>query len=170
MNLQKIALVGCAGALVLVAACGGSSGTSTSDTSTSTVASNPTTTVAPATTSAAPATTTTAAVANQSAPVLSGATQQAQDALAGGGQHVYYVSSEGFGQVVAGYEATLQAAGWTVQGSGGGGYGGYGGGGFTATHGASYLVVNAGGGNGVTHIDVCVWPSRPADDNCGSNR
>jgi hypothetical protein len=173
VDVKKMALIAWVGALlVAAAACGGSSdgdATSASTTATTVAAAAETSTSTAPTTSAAPAPTTTAAAANPVAPAPSGATQERQDAISEGGQHTYYVTSEAPAQVVAAYQATLQAAGWTVEGSGGGGYGEYGGGGLTASQGASYLVMNAGGGDGQTHIDICSWPARPAEDGCGSD-
>ena len=45
----------------------------------------------------------------------------------------------------------------------------YGGGGLSATKGSSYAAVEAGSGGSTVYLNVCVWPSKPADTNCGNN-
>ena len=97
---------------------------------------------------------------------------QAQDSIQEGGRHFYYTSSNDPADVVGSYQAALEANGWTIVDSGGGGdpFGFFGGGaGLTATNGSRYLKMNAGGPRGSTFIDVCVWSFQPTDDNCGQN-
>jgi hypothetical protein len=96
---------------------------------------------------------------------------QAQDSIQEGGRHFYYTSSNAPADVVSNYQTTLEANGWTIVDSGGGGdpFGFASGAGLTATNGSRYLKMNAGGPTGSTHVDVCVWPFQPSDNNCGQN-
>ena len=100
------------------------------------------------------------------APALSGATK-VESQPKGEGTHTYYTSTESAMDLVKSYSGTLTDGGWTITSSGGGGGGGYGGGGgLTASKGEAYLVMTAGGGEGKTSINLCVWPKRPANDEC----
>ena len=97
---------------------------------------------------------------------------KAEDAIHAGGRHYFFSSAESPTDVVGGYEAALTDAGWEILSSGGGGdpFGLFGGGaGLTATDGTRYIVLNAGGPAGKTFIDGCIWPAKPANDNCGQN-
>ncbi len=100
-------------------------------------------------------------------PAPTGATQESSDSISEGGEHVYYTASQSATDFVSGYESQLSGAGWSVSGSGGGGseYGG--GAGLTATNGDRYLVLSAGGPGGQTFADLCVWPQKPSNDDCG---
>jgi hypothetical protein len=91
------------------------------------------------------------------------------EAIASGGQHAAYSTSASPASVIAAYKQSLLQAGWTVTGSSGSGSSWGGGGGLQATNGPKYLSVNAGGPAGTTYVDVCVWPSRPHNDNCGND-
>jgi hypothetical protein len=90
-------------------------------------------------------------------------------AISSGGQLARYSTSTNPGGVIASYKQALSDAGWTVTGGGGGGSSYGGGAGLQATNGPKYLSVNAGGPAGQTFVSVCVWPSKPARDNCGDN-
>jgi predicted RNA-binding protein with PUA-like domain len=105
-------------------------------------------------------------------PEPANAAFQSENAIQEGGRHFFYTSSAGPGDVVGAYENALQAVGWDIKSSGGGGdpFGLFGGGaGLTATDGSRYLTFNAGGPPGSTFIDACIWPSQPSDNNCGQN-
>ena len=74
--------------------------------------------------------------------------------------------------VAGAYQTALENNGWAIKNSGGGGdpFGLFASGaGLTATNGSRYLKLNAGGPIGSTHVDICVWPSQPVDDDCGQN-
>ena len=58
---------------------------------------------------------------------------------------------------------------YTVTSSGSGGAGQYGGGGLTGTKSGSYAAVEAGSSGSNVYINVCVWPAKPANTNCGEN-
>ncbi len=90
--------------------------------------------------------------------------------VSSGGQKASYATPAAPGKVVAAYRDALTAAGWTVLESGGSesSYGG-GGGGLEATNGPKYLSVHAGGPQGKTFVDLCVWPAKPDNTNCGDN-
>jgi hypothetical protein len=105
-------------------------------------------------------------------PEPAGAAFQAQNSIQEGGRHFDYTSSNTPADVVGNYETALEANGWTIVSSGGGGdpFGLFASGaGLTATNGSRYLKMNAGGPTGSTHVDVCVWVAKPVDDNCGQN-
>ena len=50
--------------------------------------------------------------------------------------------------------------------------GGSGGGGatYTGTHGEAYGVFDGGGFNTTTYLDVCAWPTKPAEPNCSRSQ
>jgi hypothetical protein len=105
-------------------------------------------------------------------PELTGAQFKGEDAIQEGGRHYFFTSSAAPATIVGSYQAALEDAGWTILDSGGGGdpFGLFASGaGLTATDGTRYLKLNAGGPAGSTFIDGCVWPAKPADDNCGQN-
>ncbi|MDA4847008.1 hypothetical protein [Hoeflea poritis] len=99
------------------------------------------------------------------APAPSGA-EKVSEQPRRGGTHTLYRSSKSATEIVQAYQTTLESDGWTIQssGSGGGSYGG--GGGLTASKDSQYLVMTAGGQAGATNIDLCVWPSKPSNDDC----
>ena len=37
---------------------------------------------------------------------------------------------------------------------------------YTGTHGDAYGVFDGGGYQNTTYLDVCAWPSKPANPNC----
>lgn len=102
-------------------------------------------------------------------PAPSGATAKSSDEISDGGEHTYYTASESATDFVSGYESQLSGAGWSVNDSGGGGSSEGGGAGLTATSGDKYLVVAAGGPSGETFADLCVWPQKPSNDDCGDD-
>ena len=75
--------------------------------------------------------------------------------------------------MIGDYQAALEAAGWTIEDSGSGGdpFGLFGSGAnVTATNEGRYLKVHAGGPPGSTFVDACIWPARPADDDCDQDQ
>ena len=106
----------------------------------------------------------------ENVPEPAGATFQAKDAIHEDGVHFWYTSSKSPAELASAYQAALEALGWEILDSGGGGdpFGLFGSGaGLTATNGGRYLKYHAGGQTGATtHIDACVWPSRPDDEDC----
>ena len=99
------------------------------------------------------------------APALPDATKVKENAK-GDGTHFYYTSKKSAKDLVDSYKSVLESDGWTIDSSGAGGSSWGGDGGLTATKGSEYLVMSAGGETGDTNIDLCVWPSKPKDDNC----
>jgi hypothetical protein len=89
------------------------------------------------------------------------------DTVGSGGEKASYSTSANPDAVIESYKQSLAGAGWTVIASGGSrsSYGG--GAGLQATNGPKYLSINAGGPAGRTFVNVCVWPEKPKDDNCG---
>lgn len=68
--------------------------------------------------------------------------------------------------VLDAYSKSLSGGGWTLVGGSGGGSSWGGGGGIRATNGDKYLVVSAGGPEGTTYVEVCVWPEKPNNTSC----
>ncbi len=88
--------------------------------------------------------------------------------IANNGIHLFYVAAGAPSEVMKAYKAALQANGWSVTTivSSSGGPGGGGGATYTGTHGDSYGVFDGGGREGTTYVNVCTWPTKPADPNC----
>ena len=162
MRRNTYALVAAAMTVGLVAsACNGSnSGTQKTD-ATSAASSS----AAATTTSQATAATT----AGESAPLPSliptpANSQQTKgpDTIADNGIHMYFQVNGSPNEVMAAYKSALEGKGWAVETivtSGGGAT-------YTGTHGDAYGVFDGGGFNTSTYIDVCSWPSKPANPNC----
>jgi hypothetical protein len=100
-----------------------------------------------------------------SLPALPNSTTLGQGDTSSGGQMARYSTTATPSAVIDSYKQALTTAGWTVAGGGGGGYGG----GFQATSGPKYLTFNAGGPQGTTFVNLCVWPAKPKDDQCGGD-
>lgn len=118
-------------------------------------------------TTAAQASSTTAA-AGTTTPTIAGLTKTGAKSIGDGGTMTTFTTSAAGNSIAGSYEPVVKAAGWTVTSSGGGG-GRWGGSGLSATKGAEYMVISAGGGGGTTYVDVCTWPSKPKNDDCGDN-
>lgn len=88
------------------------------------------------------------------------------DDIADNGIHMRYQVSGSPTDVMTGFKAALQGKGWAmttiITGTGGGG----GGATYTGTNGAAYGVFDGGGYENNTWVDVCAWPSQPAEPNC----
>lgn len=150
----------------VLAGCG-SSEDSASDDSTTTTADGKTSTTA-ASTTAAPNTT----AASGGSCVMSGVpaptcpTAKSGDSIPDCGEHIYYTAPWSATDFVAGYESQLSGVGWSADG---GGSGEIEAAGLTATSGGRYLVLEAGGPSDGTFADLCVWPQKPSDDDCGED-
>lgn len=83
-----------------------------------------------------------------------------------GGIHLYYQVDGSPKDVMTAFRDALAEHGWemTTITSGGGDHGG--GATYTGTHGDAYGVFDGGGFQTTTHVDVCVWPTKPADPDC----
>ena len=83
------------------------------------------------------------------------------------GKHKYYTSNDRPTAIVNAFASDLKRNGWEIKYQDSDeGWNGYGGGGdVKATKGGRYLKFHVGG-NGTMHIDLCVWPTRPNNDNC----
>ena len=135
-----------------------------------------TTTPAATTTTTAAATTTNGSAAAapagtdlQSMLPAPAQTQQTKgpNQIADNGIHMFYVANGAPNDVMNAYKSALEGKGWQVTtivtsagGSGGGGAT------YTGTNGDAYGVFDGGGFNNNTYIDVCTWPSKPANPNC----
>jgi hypothetical protein len=93
------------------------------------------------------------------------------DKISDNGIHMYFEVNGSPNDVMNAYKTALEGTGWsvtTIVTSGGGGGGGGGGGATdTGTHGDAYGVFDGGGYNNTTYVNVCAWPSKPANPNCG---
>ena len=88
------------------------------------------------------------------------------DSIADNGIHLRFQVSGAPADVMNAYKAALGTKGWavtTVVTSGGRGGGGAT---YTGTNGAAFGVFDGGGYQDKTWVDVCAWPSKPADPNC----
>lgn len=87
--------------------------------------------------------------------------------IADNGIHMFYQVNGAPNDVLNAYKTALEGKGWqvtTIVTSAGGSSGG--GATYTGTHGDAYGVFDGGGFNTSTFIDVCTWPSKPANPNC----
>ena len=82
------------------------------------------------------------------------------------GEHKYYTTNEDYNTATNNYAQALKNAGWNIVYQNSGGWGQSGGGTVKATMGAKYLKFHVGGNGYPMHIDLCVWPQRPYDDDC----
>ncbi len=88
------------------------------------------------------------------------------DPLSNNGIHMHYQVNGSPSDVMNAYKAAFTNKGWSLEtivtSDGGGG----GGATYTGTHGDAYSVIDGGGYANTTYIDVCAWPTKPADPNC----
>jgi hypothetical protein len=162
------ALAAAAMAVALVGSgCGGGSNSGTEASSATSAASR--SAAAPAMTG--PAMTGAAPVDSSQLPALIPTPADSQppvgpDTIADNGIHMYFQANGSPVDVMNAYKAALEGKGWaltTIVSSGGAGGGGAT---YTGTHGDAYGVFDGGGFNTTTYIDVCAWPSKPANPNC----
>lgn len=163
MRRNTNALVAAAMAVGLIASACNSSDSGTQATDTTSAASSSTAAATPtsqATTPAPPSD-------NTQLPSLIPApanNQQAKgpDNVADNGIHMFFQVNGSPNEVMNAYKAALEGKGWsvtTIVTSGGGST-------YTGTHGDAYGVFDGGGYNTTTYIDVCAWPSKPANPTC----
>ncbi|MCV7218302.1 hypothetical protein H7J51_23835 [Mycobacterium crocinum] len=147
-------------ALVALAAVVGLTGTacSGSDSKTAATSSSVSTASAPPANSAQPASLVPTPADNQAT--------KGPDAIADNGIHLHYQVNGAPGDVMAAYKAALESKGWAVTTvvTSGDAHGG--GATYTGTNGNAYGVFDGGGYNTTTYIDVCTWPTKPANPNC----
>lgn len=171
MRRNTVSLVAAAAAIGLVASGCGSSPTAESQTTeTTTSASSTSSSAAAATTApsqAAPAAD--SAQLQALVPAPAGTTQtNGPDSIPNNGIHLKFVVNGSPADVVGAYKSALADKGWamTTIVTSVGGQGGGGGATYTGTHGDSYGVFDGGGYANNTYVNVCVWPTKPADPNC----
>ena len=88
------------------------------------------------------------------------------DSIADNGIHLKFEVNAAPTDAMTAFKAALTDKGWavtTIVTSGGPGGGGAT---YTGTNGGAYGVFDGGGFNTTTYINVCVWPTKPADPNC----
>jgi hypothetical protein len=89
------------------------------------------------------------------------------DNIADSGIHMYFQVNGSPNEVMDAYKAALEGKGWQVttvvtsNGAGGGGGATY-----TGTNGDAYGVFDGGGFDTTTYLNVCTWPTKPANPNC----
>ncbi len=72
--------------------------------------------------------------------------------------------------VMNAYKAALGTKGWAVTTIMTSAAGGGGGATYTGTNGAAFGVFDGGGYQDKTWVDVCAWPTKPADPACARRR
>jgi ABC-type glycerol-3-phosphate transport system substrate-binding protein len=85
------------------------------------------------------------------------------------GVHMFFRVDGEPGAVMDAYQSALEAEGWeitVVSTSGGDNARGGGGAILTGAHGDAYSVVDGGGWEGKTFVDVCAWPTKPDKPVC----
>ncbi|MGX9790515.1 hypothetical protein [Mycobacterium sp. MMS18-G62] len=155
---------------LVASACSGSSDSGTKTTTEAATSATSSSTAA-ATTSSAPATTATAAPGGADLQSLIPAPPNSQqtkgpDNIADNGIHMYFQVNGSPTDVMSAYKTALEGKGWqvtTVVTSGGGGGGGAT---YSGTNGDAYGVFDGGGYNATTYVDVCTWPTKPANPIC----
>ena len=161
-HLAAVAMAVC----LATAACGGSHNSSTATSTSATSA------TADATTTTAPATATTTPGGNADlrrlipTPVNTQRTD-GPDPVHDNGIHMHFVVNGSPTDVMGAYKSSLEGMNWSVTTVSSGGGGGGGGATYTGTNGNAYGVFSGGGYGSTTDIHACVWPSKPANPNCG---
>lgn len=160
MRSNTYALATAAITIGLVAsACGGGS-TTNSASSSEAVTTSPTTTTA----QTAPASTDLPSLVPTPADTK---VTKGPDAIADNGIHFYFAVGGAPADVVAAYKAALEAKGWALTTIVSSNSGGGGGATYTGTHGDAYGVIDGGGFADKTYLNVCAWPTKPDQPNCG---
>lgn len=90
------------------------------------------------------------------------------DPISDNGIHLRFVVNGTPADVMNAYKAALTAKDWAVTTivSSSGGPGGGGGATYTGTEGENYGVFDGGGWGGTTYLNICAWPTKPAEPNC----
>jgi hypothetical protein len=165
-NTRKTsALAAVALALGLMAsACSGSSESGTQKTSEAATSATSSSSAAATTTSAGTATAAPGGTDLQSLLPTPPNSQQTKgpDNIADNGIHMYYQVNGSPTDVMNAYKTALEGKGWqvtTVVTSGGGAT-------YTGANGEAYGVFDGGGYNATTYLDVCTWPTKPANPTC----
>lgn len=120
----------------------------------------------------APATTTHAAASTDLKSLVptpaNTAVTNGPDAIPNDGVHLHFQVNGAPAAVMDAFKADLKSKGWDVTTivTSGGGAGGGGGATYTGTNGDAYGVFDGGGYDTKTFVDVCTWPTKPADPNC----
>lgn len=88
------------------------------------------------------------------------------DSIGENGIHMHFKVDGAPVATMDAYQADLESKGWavTVRNSGGGDRGG--GAAYTGTNGDAYGVFSGGGHGTRTHIEACVWPTKPSNTDC----
>jgi len=83
-----------------------------------------------------------------------------------GGQHTYFRASEPAQDAARQYRSALESRGWSIVDfyADGSSYGSSGR--VVAKDGDRYLLLLSNGPGKTAHINLCVWPSKPGDDDC----
>ena len=156
-------------ATVVVAAglvASGCSTTKETSSTTTTEASAATTTTAAETTTAAATTAKPADVKSLVPTPANTAETKGPDAIANDGVHLHFQVNGAPKEVMDAFKIDLEGKGWDVTTIVTSDNGGGGGATYTGTNGAAYGVFDGGGYDNKTYLDVCTWPTKPAEPNC----
>ena len=170
-NIRNTSVLGAVAIAIglVTSACSGSSDSGTKTTTeAATSATSSSTTAATTSPSAGTATAAPGGVGLQSLIPAPPNSQQTKgpDNIADNGIHMYFQVNGSPTDVMNAYKTALEGKGWqvtTVVTSGGGGGGGAT---YSGTNGDAYGVFDGGGYNATTYVDVCTWPTKPANPIC----
>ena len=144
----------------------GCSTTKETSSTTTMEASAATTTTAAQTTTAAATTAKPADVKSLVPTPANTAETKGPDAIANDGVHLHFQVNGAPKEVMDAFKIDLEGKGWDVTTIVTSDNGGGGGATYTGTNGAAYGVFDGGGYDNKTYLDVCTWPTKPADTNC----
>lgn len=159
LTLATLALA----AAMVASACGGSSGSGEPKTT----ASEPTTSHAASGSASNPAAPADTDLQSLLPTPANSKQTKGPDKIQDNGIHMYYRVEGSPRPVLDAYKAALEDKGWqvtTIVTSGGDSGGG--GATYTGTNGETYGVFDGGGFETTTFLNVCTWPSKPANPNC----
>jgi hypothetical protein len=89
------------------------------------------------------------------------------DAMPDNGIALHFLVNGSSTGVMDTYKTALQGKRWTVTVVASGGWQGSGGATYTASQGGTYGVFTGGENEATADVHACVWPSKPANPNCG---
>jgi hypothetical protein len=89
------------------------------------------------------------------------------DSIHDNGIHLHFLVNGSPTDVMNAYKPAIQGKSWSLIVDSSSGGGGGGGATYTATNGNTFGVFTGGGYGGMTDVDACAWPSRPANTDCG---
>ena len=88
------------------------------------------------------------------------------DSIHDNGIHLHFLVNGSATDVMSAYKTAIQGKSRSLIVDSSSGGGGGGGATYTASNGNAFGVFTGGGYGGMTDIDACAWPSRPANTDC----